>query len=131
MSCPSCGGETVAFPIPEGVREHLPDDRAGAAICTRCLTVTPDDDPPDDHPAFSERVPGFPDGETGAVVACLLALVDSLALYRSEVSALADAAERRGVDVLLLVDRLDAAEGVDPHFDVPRRSRQLEQLLYD
>ncbi|GAA0648407.1 DUF6276 family protein [Salarchaeum japonicum] len=131
MPCALCDGDQLSFPVPDAAGEHLPDDRPGAALCTHCLAVEPVDDPPSAYPAFSESIPGFPDGEAGAVVACVFALVDSLALYRAEVSALADAAERRGVDVLLLIDRLAATDGVEPYFDVSRRGTQLEQLLYE
>jgi len=131
MACSLCDGDQLSFPVPSVAREHLPDDRPGAALYTRCLAVEPVDSPPAEYPAFSESIPGFPDGEAGAIVACVFALVDSLALYRSEVSALAREAERRGVDVLLLIDRLASTDGVEPYFDVSRRSRQLEQLLYD
>ncbi|MEE6209710.1 DUF6276 family protein [Salarchaeum sp. III] len=131
MACSLCGGDQLPFPVPAVARDHLPDDRPGAALCTRCLAVEPVDDPPGEYPAFSASIPGFPDGEAGAIVACLFALADSLALYRAEVSALAGEAERRGVDVLLLIDRLAATDGIEPYFDVSRRSRQLEQLLYE
>ncbi|QDX40381.1 DUF6276 family protein [Salarchaeum sp. JOR-1] len=131
MACSLCRSEQLAFPVPDVAREHLPDDRPGAALCTRCLAVEPVDDPPPERPVFSGSIPGFPDGEAGAIVACLFALVDSLALYRAEISALASEAERRGVDVLLLVDRLASTDGVEPYFDVSRRSRQLAQLLYE
>ncbi|MFB6268255.1 MAG: DUF6276 family protein [Halodesulfurarchaeum sp.] len=130
MSCPNCGAETLAFPVPASIREHLPDDRAGARLCQRCLTVTPADDPPADYPDFTAIADAFPrDGETAAILASMLALVDAIALYREEVEALATQAEVRGVDVMLALDRLAATAGVEPHFDVGRRKRQLEQLL--
>lgn len=131
MTCQHCGGETVSFPVPEAAREQLPDDRPGGELCARCLRVSPLDDPPEEYPDFQRISDAFPrDGETGAVLACLLAVVDSVALYRSEVSALASDAERRGVDVMLFLDRLDADDSLEPSFDVDRRNRQLEQLLY-
>jgi hypothetical protein len=39
------------------------------------------------------------------------------------------AAERGGVDPLLVLDRLHAQGGVQPDFDLDRRRHQLEQLL--
>lgn len=130
MPCPECGAQTLDFPVPSDARDHLPDERAGATLCTQCLAVTPLDDPPSDYPDFTTVSEAFPsDGETAAVLACLLAVVDSLALYRGEVDALATLAEGRGVDVLLFLHRLDRDESVDPHFDVERRERQLEQLI--
>ena len=129
MTCPNCGGETLGFPVPEAVRDHLPDDRPGAAICRDCLTVTPEDEPPEEYPDFDALLDGFPAGETGAVVASMLALVDSLALYLQDIEALASMAEREGVDVLLLLDRIAASGRIQPHFDIDRRRTQLEQFL--
>lgn len=130
MSCPVCGGPELAFSIPPAASEYLPDDRPGATICRRCLSVSPSDDPPADYPDFTVIDEAFPaDGEAAAVVASLFALVDSLALYRAEIEALATLAERRGVDVLLLLDRLVANDAIRPHFDADRRRAQLEQLL--
>lgn len=130
MECPNCGGEMLAFQVSPEVREHLPDDRSGASICRRCLTVTPEDDPPSTYPDFTAIDDAFPaDGEDAALVASLFALVDSLALYRREIEELATMAELRGIDVLLLLDRLAANDGIRPHFDVDRRRSQLEQLL--
>ncbi|MFB6071338.1 MAG: DUF6276 family protein [Halobacterium sp.] len=130
MSCPHCGGDELSFPAPEGVREYLPDDRAGATICTNCLRVGPLDDPPADYPDFTAVSDAFPDdGETAAVLACLLALLDRLVLHREDADAVAGTAERRGVDVLLFLDRLAADDGLDPQLDVERRRGQLEQLI--
>lgn len=130
MDCPNCGGDVLAFPVPDGVRDHLPDDRPGATICRTCLTVTPIDDPPETYPDFTQILDSFPDeGETGAVVASLLALVDSLALHRADIEALASMAEREGVDVMLLLDRLAVSGRIQPHFDIDRRRTQLEQFL--
>ncbi len=129
MVCSNCGGETLAFPVPEVVRDHLPDDRPGATICRTCLTVAPLDEPPDTYPDFTRLLDGFPAGETGGVVASLLALVDSLALYRQDIEALATMAERDGVDVLLLLDRIAVSGRIQPHFDIDRRRTQLEQFL--
>ncbi|MCG1004243.1 MULTISPECIES: DUF6276 family protein [Halobacterium] len=129
MSCPNCGGDRLQFPIPDAVAEFLPDDRPAATLCTICLRVSPADEAPDAYPDFSSVSDAFPDGETGAVVACLLALLDRLVVHRSEAEAVATEAERRGVDVLLVLDRLAADAGLDPHIDLERRRRQLEQLI--
>jgi hypothetical protein len=130
MACPECGAETLSFPVPEDVRDLLPDERAGAAVCTRCLFVTPEDDPPADLPDFAAASDALPrDPERAVTVVCLLALLDSLALYRSEIEGLAREAERAGVDVLLVLDRLGADPDLEPHLDLGRRRRQLEQLL--
>ena len=130
MRCPTCGATTVEFAIPEPVRDEMPEDRPGATLCPRCLTVTPIDDPPADQPDWTAVHEAFPtDDAAGATVATLLTLVDSLALYRSEIEEIARHAESLGVDVMLVLDRLAADDGVDPHFDIDRRRPQLEQLL--
>ncbi|MDR5656418.1 DUF6276 family protein [Halodesulfurarchaeum sp. HSR-GB] len=129
MSCPNCGGPTVAYPIPDRARTHCPDDRAGAEICADCLTVSPLAEPPTDPPDFDAVLTDFPAGEAGAIAASLLGLLDSLALYRGEIEALARLAEQAGVDVFLLLDRLDASGRIQPHFDIDRRRHQLDQLL--
>jgi len=130
MSCPRCDAPTVAFAIPDDLRIHLPDDRPGAALCTRCLAVTPLDDPPAGDPSFERVSDAFPvNDEAGVAFACLLALLDSLVLYRAEIDALAAYAETRGTDVLRTLERLAADDGVAPFFDLERRAQQLEQLI--
>jgi len=130
MSCPNCGGDELAFRVPDSVRDHLPDDRAGATLCDTCLRVSPSDSAPDAYPDFSTVSDAFPeDGETGAVLACLLALLDRLVLHREDADAVAGIAERRGVDVLLFLDRLASDPELDPELDVTRRREQLEQLI--
>lgn len=130
MSCQRCGAETVAFRVPEALGEYLPDDRSGAELCTRCLAVAPVDDPPEEYPEFRAVSDAFPTNEeAGVALACLLALVESLVLYRAEIEAVATYAETRGADVLLFFERVDADDSLDPSFDVERRTRQLEQFL--
>lgn len=130
MDCPRCGAPTVAFPIPAAIRDAMPDDRAGAAICTRCLAVTPVDDPPAHGAAVGTVSDAFPrDAEAAATMAALLALLDRLALYRTEIEVVARHAESLGVDVMLVLDRLARDEALDPHLDLDRRRPQLEQFL--
>lgn len=130
MDCPNCGADLLAFPVPDSVREHLPDDRASATVCTHCLQVAPSDDAVADYPDFSRASDAFPeDGETAAVLASLLALLDRLVLHRQDADAVAEIAERRGVDVLLFLDRVAADDTADPELDVTRRRTQLEQLI--
>ena len=130
MRCPTCDSEMLVSPIPGEVREYLPDDRPGAALCRRCLTVSPVDDPPETYPDFTAIAEAFPDdGDDAIVLVGILALLDSLALYRGEIEALATMAEARGIDVLLFLDRLVVAGRIQPHFDADRRRSQLEQLL--
>lgn len=130
MTCPECASEEVTFAVPDDLRAHLPSEPAAAAICTRCLHVAPADAAPEGEPDFSRVSEAFPDDHDAAVaVACLLAVLDSLALYRREADEIAAAAEQRGVDVMLVLDRLARDDAVDAHFDVERRRRQLEQLI--
>jgi hypothetical protein len=130
MPCPECGADAIAFSLPDDLRAHFPDDRPGGELCTRCLFLAPADDPPDDLPDFTAVSDAFPpDREHALTVVCLLALLDSVALYRSEIDALTDRAEAEGTDVLLVLDRLQHDDGVDPHFDLAKRAHQLEQLL--
>jgi len=90
MTCPNCGGDEVVFPVLEAVREHLPDDRVGATICAHCLRVSPADEAPEDYPDFSTVSEAFPDdGETSAVLAVLLALLDRLVLHREDADRVA------------------------------------------
>jgi hypothetical protein len=130
MTCSDCGGNQVVFPVPDAVRDHLPDDRPAATICTHCLRVGPADDAPADYPDFTTVSDVFPnDAETAAVLASLLALLDRLVLHRQDADDIAAEAEARGVDVLLILDRLAADDSLDPHFDVTRRREQLQQLI--
>ncbi|MFB6125175.1 MAG: DUF6276 family protein [Halanaeroarchaeum sp.] len=130
MDCPACGEPTVAVAIPTAVADAMPDDRPGAAVCTRCLAVAPTDDPPADYPDLRTISDAFPaDGEAAATVVALLALLDRLALYRQELETVARRAERLGVDVMLVLDRLAADPALDPGVDLDRRRDQLEQLL--
>lgn len=130
MTCPECGGDRVTFRIPEDVRGHLPDDPEFAAICTRCLTVEPAEDAPDDAPDFGAVSDAVPAGEAGVAMALAVGLLDSLALHREDVAALLERAERAGADPLLVLDRLAADPGLDPAIDLDRRLTQVEQLLY-
>lgn len=133
MTCPECGAEQLAFPIPDDLRELLPEEPAAAAICTRCLSLEPADDAPDELPDFTAISDAFPSNPETAVLLALAVglLADSLALYRSELATLLERTERAGVDPLLAIDRLAADPDLDPAFDWNRRQPQLEQLLYE
>lgn len=125
MDCPDCGAPTVAFAVPEDLREHV-DGAAGMAICTRCLGLQPAE--PSEEPAFSAIDESFPTGEAAAPMALALGLLDSLALNRSAIETLLERAARAGADPFLVMERL--AEGdVRPDYGLERRRDQLEQLL--
>lgn len=130
MSCPACGSETLSFPIPEAYAEILPDARRGAAICQRCLSMRPVDEPPTELPDFTTLSTALPsEPERALPVVLILGLVDQIALYRSELDGLTEVAERKGVDVLLVLDRLEDDPNIDPAFDLSRRRTQLGQFL--
>jgi len=129
MPCPNCDGPTLAFPVPESVRPHLPDEPAAAEICRDCLTLITPIDPPAEYPDFSRILGEFPTGENGALAAAFVSRLGSLAINRQEIEALADLAEEQGVDVLLLVDRIAASGRIQPHFDIDRRRPQVQQIL--
>lgn len=130
MDCPECGTETISFPVEPSLREYLPGDEPGAAICPRCLTLQPVADPPAERPDFTPIGDAFPSNDEAAVPAALMVgLLASLATYRQEISALLEQVERAGVDPLLVVDRLAEDPGVEAETDLRGRRRQLEQLL--
>jgi len=151
MTCPECGSEQVAFRVPADLREYLPEETETAAICTVCLALDPGESAVEDpttegsttgdsatefedsaaeSPEFDQISVAFPGGDAGVVMALAVGLLDSLALYRSEISALLERVERAGTDPLLVLDRLETDPELDPHFDVDRRRTQAEQLLY-
>jgi hypothetical protein len=119
----------VAFDVPAEYREHLPDPSPTAALCPGCLAFEPTDDAPAD-PRFDRISDAFPTHADGAVpLAVAIGLLDSLALHRDDIEALLGDAERAGVDPLLVLDRVHAQGGVQPHFDLDRRRHQLQGLL--
>lgn len=118
------------MPVPSNLRRYLPDERAGLVLCTRCLHIDPIDDPPEVIPDFQSVSTAFPtDPERALPIVVMLALLDSLALYRSELDAVATIAEKRGVDTLLVLDRLAGDPNLEPGLDLERRRHQLAQLL--
>jgi hypothetical protein len=130
MDCPACGSRALAFTVPKSYRSLLPGSDPGVALCTVCVTLQPVADPPAGEPDFTAVSDAFPSEYDAAVpMALLVGLLDSLALYRTEIQELLVAVERAGTDPLLVLDRLAGADALDPAFDVSRRRHQLEQLL--
>ena len=130
MSCPECGGEQLVIPVPVDLQEYLRGDAPGVAVCRDCLAMRPDEDPPAEPPdltALDDAIPSNPDAALPVVL--LVGLLDSLAVNRTEITALLERAERAGTDPLLVVDRLADSFGADAHVDLASRRRQLEQLL--
>jgi hypothetical protein len=130
MSCPECGGEQLAIPVPVDLREYLRGDTPGVFVCRSCLAMRPADDPPAELPdlgSLDDALPSNPEAALPLVL--LVGLLDSLAVNRSEITALLERAERAGTDPLLVVDRLGDSFGADAHVDLASRRRQLEQLL--
>lgn len=131
MTCPECGSEQLVVAVPSDLRECLPDKTEYVAICTHCLAFVPAESSramPD--PDFGTISDAFPSGDAGVAMALAVGLLDSLALYRSEISALLERVEHGGSDPLLVLDRLAEDSVVEPHFDLDRRRTQVEQLLY-
>jgi len=130
MSCQSCGGETLAVPVPAELREYLPGNAPAVAVCHICLAMEPVRTVPDAVPDLSVLGDAFPSNADAAVpMVLLVGLLDSLALHRTEITALLERAERAGTDPLLAVDRLADSYGDDAHVDLAARRHQLAQLL--
>lgn len=130
MDCPECGAEALSFPVESSLREYLPGDEPGAAICSRCLSLQPVRDPPEEVPDFTSISDALPSSSDAAVpMALLVGLLASLATYRQEISALLERVERAGVDPLLVVDRLADDPAIECETDLRTRRRQLAQLL--
>ena len=129
MNCPDCGAQPVAFAVPASLQEFVPGTETAVELCPACLCLQPARGPPAE-PAF-ERVHGSFPTDPGAAVpmALLLGLLDELALYRSEISALLERVERAGVDPLLVLSRLARDPEFDSDVDIDARRHQLEQLL--
>lgn len=131
MPRPDCTAPVVAFTVPESLREYAP--AADVVLCTRCLRTAPATDA-DPEPAaaddtdFSAVDDSFPSGRAGIAFALALGKLDSLALERSAIEELCEAAERHGTDVRLALERLRHAEGLEPGFDVARRTEQLDSF---
>lgn len=130
MTCPECNSEQVVFRVPADLREFLPEETEHVAICSSCLVLEPSESAAGESPDFGRISDSFPTGDAGVAMALAVGLLDSLALYRSEISALLERVEREGTDALLVLDRLGGDPELDTHFDVQRRRTQAEQLLY-
>ena len=116
--------------VPAELREYLPGDAPAVAVCRACLAMEPTDDASDETPeltALDDAIPSDP--ESAVTLVLLVGLLDSLALYRAEITALLERLERGGTDPLLVVDRLADSYGDDAHVDLATRRHQLEQLL--
>jgi hypothetical protein len=138
MPCPHCTAATIAFAVPPALREHAPAPKM--AVCIQCLRTFPvtavdvadtadgagvDPDTPA-APDFSAVDPAFPTGEAGIALALICGNLESFALNRASIEALVEYAEREGVDVLAVLDRLDAG---DAAFDWDRRRSALLDIL--
>jgi hypothetical protein len=130
MDCPDCGADTVTLPVDDRQRDLLPGEESGVALCARCLRIHPVADPPAETPDLQTVSDAFPANPDAAVpMALLVGLLDSLALYRSEIADLLVDVERAGTDPLLVLDRLAHDPDLDPAVDLAGRRTQLEQLL--
>lgn len=137
MECPDCAVAVVSFTVPEPYRDAVPDSENAVGLCPRCLSLYPFSEQRDHttdecphEPDFGRIGDAFPSNpDAGVPMALLVGLLDSLALYRSEIAELLAAVERAGVDPLLVLDRLAADPDVETDIDLTGRRRQLEQLL--
>jgi hypothetical protein len=130
MGCPNCGASQLGFAVPEELRVHVPEEPAAVALCTNCLSMeSADPAGVAAEPDLSRISDALPDGEAALPLALALGQLDSLALYRGNIEALLERAERAGADPLLLIDRLDAQGSIRAKADLARRRHQLEQLL--
>jgi len=128
MDCPNCGTATVVFDVPADLRDALPGAESAAALCPHCLALHPAE-PPTDSPRFDRVSDAFPTGEPAVPMALVVGLLDSLALYRAEITDLLERVERAGTDPLLVIDRLATDPDVDAAVDLRRRRHQLGQFL--
>ncbi|WP_435196497.1 DUF6276 family protein [Natronomonas sp. EA1] len=127
MHCSACNGSAVSFDVPEELRAYAPDETDTAAFCTRCLRVEPSET--GGSPDFTLISDEFPaDADSAIPLALAIGQLGSLALNRRRIEALIERVEKNGTDALLVLDRLNAQGNTAPHFDVPRRRAQLEQL---
>jgi hypothetical protein len=124
MDCPDCGAVTVAFVVPDALREF---DESAAALCTRCLALHSADEP-DANPDFAAVSVDFPTDAAAVPMALTVGLLDSLVLHRGAVEALLERVEREGTDPLLVLDRLASDPTLDPKIDLATRRRQVAQF---
>lgn len=129
MDCPDCASPVVSFAVPTAFLDAVPGEEETVGLCTQCLALHPTDTA-DADPAFHRISNVFPDNEDGAApLAILVGLLDSLALYRSEITELLEAVEQSGTDPLLVLDRLAADPTIETETDLRGRRKQLAQLL--
>ncbi|EMA42455.1 DUF6276 family protein [Halococcus saccharolyticus] len=129
MDCPNCDSETVAFAVPDDLHEYVPGDETRVALCTHCLTLHPVMEADTASTADFTRVSdAFPTTEAAVPMALAVGLLDSFAVYRSEIEALLQRVERAGADPLLVLDRLASNRDLDPQVDLERRRKQLESV---
>lgn len=126
MACPLCEEPTVVVDVPPRLVEYAPGERI--AVCTRCLTLDATDEPAEGESldAVSEHLPS---GDGGLATLLMVDLLASLATNRESIEALIGILEGDGVDPLLVLDRLAEDPSVEPAIELPRRRRQLEQLV--
>jgi len=130
MTCPRCDAETVVVGVPEAYADHLPEGESAIAVCQRCLTVTPQADPPatdGDLQSASEAFPADPDAAIPMALA--VGLMDSLAHHRRSIERLFEGVAEAGSDPMLTLERLAEDRELEPAVDLGARHRQLEQLL--
>jgi hypothetical protein len=124
----------VGFSVPESLRTHAPSEYC--VLCVTCLRTAAASAAGVEESAcaepegadFSAVDDTFPGGRAGVAFSLAVGKLGSLALERSAIEDLCETAEREGTDVWLALDRLSRADGLDPHFDVSRRTEQLSSF---
>lgn len=128
--CSQCRADAVGVTIPDRIRQYAQIDSPYASVCRVCLTVDLLEDEPTGDETLTVISDAFPDDEElAAMVAVVVGLLDSLALYRRDIQAVVDELEAAGVDALLVLERLADDQSLTPSLDLDRRVHQLEQLL--
>ena len=132
MDCPACGSHRLPVPIDEPYRGYAPGDPSAVWICTHCLDTEPIEagELAPETPDFTRISKGFPeDSEAGTAMVLMVLLIDSIAIYREELSELVERVERAGVDPVLVLERLSDDPSIEPRIDLERRRHQLVQLV--
>jgi hypothetical protein len=132
MSCTECTRGTMAFRVPEELRDCLPENAGAAALCVSCLTLQPPaaNEHIAEEPDLTEISDAFPaEPDPGVSMALLVGLLESLALNRPKLERLVARVEEQGHDPMLILERLADDPELNPAMDLRGRGNQLEQLM--
>lgn len=130
MKCSNCGAELISFIIPEELHEYAPNNRSYSAVCQHCLQIESIQNRPKKTPIFniiSDEIPKNP--EVAILIVLLVNLLSSIALNKDKILALIEQIEQKGVDPILILNRLAADPQINPKIDLNRRRSQLLQII--